>query len=118
MVNGGWMDSAHIALDSDCFSHATASTRRCTPACTRLAATFAVDPPTEPAVCTRSKGFPVAPRASARDSSGIMTPSNRSGAFPITTASMSANVRSASASARSIASRQSPAIETSVRLVR
>ena len=80
--NGGRIDSPHMALDSDCFSNATVSTRRCTPAWTRLAATSAVDPPTEPAVCTRSSGFPVAPRESARKSSGIMTPSNRSGAFP------------------------------------
>src|SRR5260370_42477916 len=38
MLNGGAIDSAHVALDSDCFSNATASTRRCRPACTRLAA--------------------------------------------------------------------------------
>src|SRR5580704_15692933 len=84
MLNGGAIDSAHMALDSDCFSNATASTRRCRPACTKLAATMAVAPPTEPAVCTRSSGLPAAPSASARYSSGIITPSNRSGAFPIT----------------------------------
>ena len=31
-----------------------------------LLGTIAVDPPTDPAVCTRSSGFPAAPRASAR----------------------------------------------------
>ena len=77
-----------------------------------------VAPPTEPAVCTRSSGLPTAPSASARYSSGIITPSNRSGAFPTTTASMSAKVSPASASARSAASRHSPAIDTSVRLAR
>src|SRR5271165_3289348 len=92
MLNGGAIDSAHMALDSDCFSNATASTRRCRPACTRLAATMPVAPPTEPAVCTRSS------------------------AFPTTTASMSAIARPASSSARSAASRHSPAIDTSVRL--
>ena len=55
-----------------------------------MAATIAVEPPTEPAVCTRSSGLPAAPSASARNSSGIITPSNRSGALPTTTASMSA----------------------------
>jgi hypothetical protein len=117
-LNGGAIDSAHIALDSDCFSNATARTRRCTPACTRLAVTMPVAPPTEPAVCTRSSGLPTAPSASARYSSGIITPSNRSGAFPTTTASMSAKVSPASARARSAASRHSPAIDTSVRLDR
>ena len=73
-----------MALDSDCFSNATASTLRCSPACTRLVATMPVAPPTEPAVCTRSSGLPTAPSASARYSSGIITPSNRSGAFPTT----------------------------------
>ena len=116
MLNGGAIDSAHMALDSDCFSHASASTRRWMPACTRLAVTMPVAPPTEPAVCTRSSGLPTAPSASARYSSGIITPSNRSGAFPTTTASMSAKVSPASASARSTASRHSPAIDTSVRL--
>src|SRR5262249_53011423 len=72
----------------------------------------------EPAVCTRSSGLPTAPRASARYSSGIMTPSNRSGALPSTTASIWLAVSWASASARSTASRQSPAIDTSVRLLR
>ena len=118
MLNGGAIDSAHMALDSDCFSNATASTRRCRPAWTRLAATIPVAPPTEPAVCTRSSGLPVAPSASARYSSGIITPSNRSGAFPATTASMSASERLASASARSTASRHRPAMDTSVRRLR
>ena len=54
----------------------------------------------EPAVCTRSIGLPTAPSASARYSSGIITPSKKSGALPMTTASMSAQVISASSSAR------------------
>ena len=115
MLNGGVIDSAHMALDSDCFSNATASTRRCSPAWIRLAATFPVAPPTEPAVCTRSSGLPAAPSASARYSSGIITPSNRSGALPTTTASMSARSQPASASARSTASRHRPAMDTSRR---
>ena len=32
----------------------------------RWAATRAVDPPTEPAVCTRNMGLPTAPSAGAR----------------------------------------------------
>jgi hypothetical protein len=115
MANGIGIDSAHIAFDSDCFSNVTASTRRCVPDCTRLVATNPVEPPTEPAVWTRSSGLPTAPRASARASSGIITPSNRSGALPSTTASMSAGVSPASSSARSTASRHSPPRETSVR---
>ena len=55
-------------------------------------ATIAVEPPTEPAVCTRISGLPAAPSASARNSSGIITPSKKSGALPTTTASMSSNV--------------------------
>ena len=50
---------------------------------------MAVEPPTEPAVCTRNIGLPTAPSASARYSSGIITPSKKSGALPMTTASMS-----------------------------
>src|ERR1035437_4479289 len=115
ILNGGVIESAHMALDSDCFSNATASTLRWTPAWTRLVATLPVPPPTEPAVCTRSSGLPVAPSASARYSSGIITPSNRSGAFPTTTASMSARLLPESVSARSTASRQRPAIDTSAR---
>ena len=65
-ANGSGRDSAHIALDSDCFSNATVSTRSWMPACTRLAATSAVEPPTLPAVCTRIIGLPAAPSASAR----------------------------------------------------
>src|SRR5690242_20855312 len=87
MLNGMGIDSAHIAFDSDCFSHATASTRSWTPDWIRLLATTAVDPPTEPAVCTRSSGLPTAPSASARNSSGIITPSKKSGALPTTTRS-------------------------------
>ena len=59
-----------------------------------------VVPPTEPAVCTRNIGLPVAPSASVRYSSGFMTPSNRSGALPRTTASMSDQSIWASSSAR------------------
>src|SRR2546423_11655777 len=110
------MVSAHIASLSDCFSNATVSTRRWTPAITRWAATIAVEPPTLPAVWTRSIGLPAAPRASARYSSGIITPSNMSGALPITTASTSPKPMPASARAASAASRTRPAIETSMRL--
>ena len=66
MTNGTGTDSAHIAFDSDCFSNATASTFLCTPDWTSDAATIAVEPPTEPAVWTRSSGLPAAPSASAR----------------------------------------------------
>ena len=55
-----------------------------------------VEPPTLPAVCTRSIGLPTPPRASARNSSGWMIPSKASGAFPITSASMSDHSHSAS----------------------
>ena len=64
--NGIGRDSAHMASDSDCFSKATVSTRAWRPDCTRLAAASAVEPPTLPAVCTRSIGLPTAPSASAR----------------------------------------------------
>ena len=110
------MLNAHMAFDSDCFSQAIVSTRLYLPDCTRLAATIAVDPPTEPAVCTRISGLPVAPTASAMNSSGIMTPSKKSGALPTTTASMSSNVLPESARALSMASRTRPFIETSLRL--
>ncbi len=110
------MLNAHMAFDSDCFSQAIVSTRLYLPDCTRLAATTAVDPPTEPAVCTRISGLPVAPTASAMNSSGIMTPSKKSGALPTTTASMSSNVEPESSSALSMASRTRPFIETSLRL--
>ena len=105
-----------MAFDSDCFSQASASTRRYLPDCTRLAATTPVEPPTEPAVCTRIMGFPVAPIASAMKSSGIMTPSKKSGALPTTTASISSQPTPASVIARSIASRTRPFMETSWRL--
>jgi hypothetical protein len=75
-----------------------------------------VVPPTLPAVWTRSMGLPTAPSASARKSSGVITPSNMSGALPITTASMSFQSYSASSRARSAASRISPTWETSTRL--
>src|ERR1700730_13399513 len=61
LVNGTGMLNAHMAFDSDCFSPAIASTRRYLPDCTRLAATTPVDPPTEPAVCTRISGLPGGP---------------------------------------------------------
>ena len=61
-------------------------------------------------------GLPAAPSASARYSSGIMTPSNMSGALPMTTASMSLHVRPASSSARMPPPRaRAPAMETSGR---
>lgn len=63
---GTGSESPHMALDSDCFSKARVRTVRWTRAATRLAATRAVDPPTDPAVWTRSIGLPTAPRASAR----------------------------------------------------
>src|SRR5215831_21012242 len=88
------------------------------PAATNFAATMLVDPPTEPAVCTRIIGLPTAPSASARYSSGMATPSNMSGALPTTTASMSDHVIPASSSASCAASRTRPAIETSLRAVR
>src|SRR5271156_3271726 len=110
------MLNAHMAFDSDCFSHAIASTRRYSPDCTGLAATTPVEPPTDPAVCTRISGLLVAPTASAMNSSGIMTPSKKSGALPTTTASMSCMVNPESANALSMASRTSPFIETSWRL--
>src|SRR5690242_16804005 len=81
----------------------------------RCAATTAVDPPTLPAVCTRMIGLPAAPSASARYSSGIITPSKMSGAVPMTTASTSPHVISASSSARTAASRTSPASDKSSR---
>jgi hypothetical protein len=55
-----------VAFDSDCFSKPTVSTRSCTPLVTSFVATIVVEPPTEPAVCTRSIGLPTAPSASAR----------------------------------------------------
>src|SRR5580693_3305692 len=110
------MLNAHMAFDSDCFSHAIARTRWYLPDFTRLAATTPVDPPTDPAVCTRISGLLVAPTASAMNSSGIMTPSKKSGALPTTTASMSSIVEPESANALSMASRTRPFIETSWRL--
>ncbi len=74
----------------------------------RCAPTMNVEPPTLPAVCTRSMGLPAPPSASARNSSGCTMPSNASGALPITTASMSAHVHSASSSARSRGLPQQP----------
>ncbi|SKX88675.1 Uncharacterised protein [Mycobacteroides abscessus subsp. abscessus] len=116
LVNGTGSDNAHMAFDSDCFSHAIASTRLWTPANTNEAATLAVEPPTEPAVCTRISRLPTAPRASAMASSGIIEPSKRSGALPMTIASISSMLTPASARAASIASRHIPAIVTSCRL--
>ena len=69
-TTGSWKGmrivSAHMVSLSDCFSKATVRTRRWTPAMTREAATIAVEPPTLPAVWTRSIGLSTAPRASAR----------------------------------------------------
>src|SRR5689334_22410932 len=110
------MLNAHMAFDSDCFSQAMVSTRLYLPDCTRLAATIAVEPPTDPAVCTRINGLLVAPVASAMNNSGIITPSKKSGALPTTTASMSSMVEFASRSALSMASRTRPFIDTSWRL--
>jgi hypothetical protein len=56
-LNGSAIESAQVAFDSLCFSNATVSTRSCTPAWIRLAATMPVEPPTLPAVCTRSIGL-------------------------------------------------------------
>jgi len=109
-------ESAHIAFDSLCFSKPSASTRWWSPDSTSVDATIAVEPPTDPAVWTRITGFPTPPSASARMISGIITPSKKSGAFPITIASMSFHSSPASASARSAASRTRPAIDTSPRV--
>src|SRR5262245_52872389 len=81
----------------------------------RCVATIDVDPPTLPAVCTRIIGLPCAPSASAIDSSGIITPSNGSGALPSTTASMSRHVHSASSHATVAASPPRPGSEASSR---
>ncbi len=59
-------ERAHIASEIDCCCQPMVSTRSCTPDSMWLAATIAVEPPTEPAVCTRNSGLPTAPRASAR----------------------------------------------------
>ena len=97
----GWgRERAQVALDSDCFSKPRVSTRRWTRDWTSEAATNAVEPPTDPAVWTRSIGLPTHPRASARYSSGMTTPSKKSGALPMTTASISAHPRRASSRAR------------------
>src|ERR1700752_4101229 len=53
------IDNAHMAFASACFSQPIASPRRNFPDWTRLGATTPVDPPTEPAVCTRIRGLPV-----------------------------------------------------------
>src|SRR5438128_12106496 len=70
-ANGIGTDKPHVALLSDCFSNATVSTRSWTPPATRLAATIEVEPPTEPALCTRILGLPTPPSAAARHSPGI-----------------------------------------------
>src|SRR6478735_9240576 len=109
------LPSANWALPSDCFWKATASTRRCLRAWMCDTPTTPVVPPTEPAVWTRNIGLPIAPSASERYSSGFITPSNRSGALPSTTASMSAIVMWASSRARNTASRTRPPYDTSRR---
>ena len=55
-----------MASESLCFSKATVRTRSWIPEATRCDATMAVEPPTEPAVCTRNIGLPTAPSAGAR----------------------------------------------------
>jgi hypothetical protein len=65
-LKGMGSDRAHMASDSDCFSKATVRTRSWRPELTRVLATMAVEPPTDPAVWTRRMGLPTAPRASAR----------------------------------------------------
>jgi len=65
IANGGVIDSAHIALDSDCFSNATASPAGEVPAWIRLAAT---DPgrAADRAGCVHpQQRLPTAPSASA-----------------------------------------------------
>ena len=114
--NGWGSERAQVALDSDCFSKPSVNTRRWMRPWIREVATNAVDPPTEPAVWTRRMGLPTQPRASARKSSGIIRPSKKSGALPMTTASMSAHVQEASSRARRAASRTSPAMDTSPRV--
>ena len=85
-------DSAHIAFALGLLLEGDGEHALVDAGLRRVAATIAVEPPTEPAVCTRSIGLPTAPSASARYSSGIITPSKKSGALPMTTASMSAHV--------------------------
>ena len=58
--------SAHIASEQLCICQPMVSTRSWTPASIIEEATIAVDPDTEPAVCTRKTGLPTAPSASAR----------------------------------------------------
>ena len=107
-----------MASLSDCFSNATVSTRSWMPACTRLrgddgrgATDRAGGVHPEHAAC------PTAPSASARYSSGIITPSKKSGALPMTTASMSAQVMlGVGERPLRAASRTRPAIETSPRV--
>jgi len=66
VAKGCGSDRAHMALDSDCFSQPMVSTQRWMRLCTIDAATQPVEPPTDPAVCTRMIGLPTAPSASAR----------------------------------------------------
>jgi hypothetical protein len=58
--------SANLASPSDRFRYATTRTRACCPDSTRWLATITVVPPTDPVICARNIGFPVAPRASVR----------------------------------------------------
>ena len=115
-VHRGWkgifIERAHMASLSDCFSNATVSTRSWRPAAMRSWATMA-DPPTEPAVCTRNMGLPTAPSA-GEVQLGHHHALEEVRALPMTTASMSAHDIWAS-SRRWAASRTSPAIDTSPR---
>ncbi|CAB5039788.1 unannotated protein [freshwater metagenome] len=107
--------SAHIASEQLCISQPIVRTRSCTPDSIKPEATIAVEPETDPAVCTRKIGLPTAPSASTSEYSGTMIPSKKSGAFPITMASISAKVICASSSARKVASRNRPGSDTSPR---
>ena len=55
-----------MASESLCFSKATVSTRSWIARGHEVRATMAVEPPTDPAVCTRNIGLPTAPSAGAR----------------------------------------------------
>ena len=61
---------------SDCFSNAILITQSKRPDSIKWPPKSAVCAPTLPAVCIRIMGLPAPPTASARKSSGIMTPSN------------------------------------------
>ena len=82
---------------------------------TRLAATIAVEPPTEPAVCTRIIGLPTAParrRCTARHHDALEHVGRLADDDRVDVGQR----RHRSSSALSMASRTRPAIETSLRL--